>query len=54
MNSFTDRMIASVQEARIALETLFVRDAIEAWLEEARTLGREIPAPSRHLATTQA
>lgn len=31
VNSFTDRMISSVQEARIALETLFLRDAIEAW-----------------------
>ncbi len=27
-----------------------VGDAIEAWIEEALALGREIPAPSRHLA----
>ena len=25
-----------------------VADAIAAWIEEARALGREIPAPSRH------
>jgi antitoxin HicB len=25
-----------------------VRDAIGAWIEEARALGRELPAPSRH------
>ncbi len=27
-----------------------VGDAIEAWIEEARALGRTIPAPSRHVA----
>jgi antitoxin HicB len=27
-----------------------VGDAIEAWIEEARALGRPIPVPSRHLA----
>lgn len=26
-----------------------VGDAIEAWVEEARALGRVVPAPSRHL-----
>jgi predicted RNase H-like HicB family nuclease len=25
-----------------------VRDAIDSWIEEARTLGRPIPPPSRH------
>jgi predicted RNase H-like HicB family nuclease len=30
-------------------EALFnVRDAIRSWIEEARALGRGIPAPSRH------
>jgi predicted RNase H-like HicB family nuclease len=30
-------------------EALFnVRDAIKSWVEEARALGRNIPAPSRH------
>jgi antitoxin HicB len=24
-----------------------VRDAVEAWIEEARALGRAVPAPSR-------
>ena len=24
-----------------------IRDAVEAWIEEARTLGRQVPAPSR-------
>jgi len=28
-----------------------VRDAINAWIEEARSLGRQVPAPtSRHVA----
>ncbi len=27
-----------------------VREAISDWLDEARDLGRSIPAPSRHLA----
>lgn len=27
-----------------------VGDAIGAWIEEARALGRVVPAPSRHLA----
>ena len=28
-----------------------VRDAVEAWIEEARALGRPVPAPSRrHVA----
>jgi len=28
-----------------------VRDAVEAWIEEARVLGRPVPAPShRHVA----
>lgn len=31
-----------------------VGDAIEAWLEEARALGRAIPTPSRHLVPVQA
>ncbi len=26
-----------------------VGDAIDAWIEEARALGRTIPSPSRHL-----
>jgi predicted RNase H-like HicB family nuclease len=26
-----------------------VRDAIEAWVSEAKALGRPVPAPSRHL-----
>ena len=30
-----------------------VGDAIEAWIEEARALGREVPAPSRHLVAAQ-
>lgn len=30
-----------------------VGDAIAAWIEEARSLGRAIPAPSRHLAAAQ-
>lgn len=30
---FTEQMIASVQEARVALETLFLRDAMAAWRE---------------------
>ncbi len=30
-----------------------VGDAIEAWIEEARALGRAIPAPSGHLVTAQ-
>jgi antitoxin HicB len=25
-----------------------VRDAVEAWIEEARTPGRTVPPPSRH------
>ncbi|NJL08648.1 MAG: type II toxin-antitoxin system HicB family antitoxin [Methylacidiphilales bacterium] len=29
-----------------------VQDAICAWIEAARDLGREVPAPSRHLAGT--
>ena len=31
-----------------------VGDAIEAWIEEARAVGRVIPAPSRHLVPAQA
>ena len=31
-----------------------VGDAIEAWIEEARALGREIPLPSCHLVQVQA
>lgn len=27
-----------------------VRDAIASWVDAARTMGRTIPAPSRHLA----
>jgi predicted RNase H-like HicB family nuclease len=27
-----------------------VRDAVEAWIEAARALGRAVPAPSRHVA----
>ncbi|MBV8616940.1 MAG: type II toxin-antitoxin system HicB family antitoxin [Acetobacteraceae bacterium] len=27
--------------------------AIAAWIEEARALGREVPTPSRHLATAR-
>jgi predicted RNase H-like HicB family nuclease len=27
-----------------------VRDAVDAWIEEARVLGRPVPAPSRHRA----
>jgi antitoxin HicB len=27
---------------------LNVRDAIKSWVEEARALGRDIPAPTRH------
>jgi antitoxin HicB len=27
-----------------------VEDAIAAWIEEARALGRPVPAPRRHLA----
>ncbi|HEV2562634.1 MAG TPA: type II toxin-antitoxin system HicB family antitoxin [Rhizomicrobium sp.] len=27
-----------------------IADAIEAWIEEARSTGREIPEPSQHLA----
>ena len=30
-----------------------VADAITAWVEEARALGRAIPAPSRHLIVAQ-
>ena len=30
-----------------------VGDAIEAWIEEARALGRAIPAPSQHLVPAQ-
>ena len=30
-----------------------VGDAIEAWVEEARALGRVVPAPSRHLVPMQ-
>ena len=29
---------------------LNVRDAIRTWIDAARTMGRTIPAPSRHLA----
>ena len=28
-----------------------IRDAIAAWIEAARDMGRPIPKPSRHLAT---
>ncbi len=28
-----------------------VQDAIRAWIDTAREMGRTIPAPSRHLAT---
>ncbi|MDQ2802328.1 MAG: type II toxin-antitoxin system HicB family antitoxin [Pseudomonadota bacterium] len=31
-----------------------VGDAIEAWIEEARALGRAIPVPSRHLSPARA
>ncbi|WP_414470751.1 type II toxin-antitoxin system HicB family antitoxin [Microvirga sp. M2] len=27
-----------------------VQDAIAAWIEEARAIGREVPAPARHAA----
>jgi predicted RNase H-like HicB family nuclease len=30
-----------------------VRDAIAAWIEEARATGRGIPAPSRHHAAAE-
>lgn len=30
-----------------------IGDAIEAWIEEAQALGREIPSPSRHLVPAQ-
>jgi len=30
-----------------------VGDAIEAWIDEARRLGRVLPMPSRHLVTIQ-
>lgn len=30
-----------------------VGDAIAAWIEEAQVLGREVPAPSRHLIAAQ-
>ena len=30
-----------------------VGDAIEAWIEEAVALGREVPTPSRHLMAAQ-
>ncbi len=30
-----------------------VGDAINAWIEEASTLGRPIPVPSRHLVSAQ-
>ena len=30
-----------------------VRDAIAAWIEEARALGRPIPSPSRHHAAAE-
>ena len=31
-----------------------VRDAVEAWIEEARTLGRQVPAPKRrHVAAAE-
>ena len=31
-----------------------VGDAIEAWIEEAHTLGRAVPGPSRHLVSARA
>jgi antitoxin HicB len=30
-----------------------VRDAVAAWIEEAKALARDIPKPSRHLAATE-
>ena len=30
-----------------------IGDAIEAWIEEARALGRAIPTPSQHLVAAQ-
>jgi predicted RNase H-like HicB family nuclease len=30
-----------------------VRDAIAAWIDEARALGREIPPPSRHFIAAE-
>lgn len=37
--SFSERTVASVQEARFALETLFLRDAIAAWREGRSDVG---------------
>jgi antitoxin HicB len=30
-----------------------VQDAVAAWIEEAKALGRPIPPPSRHLAAAE-
>ena len=30
-----------------------VRDAVAAWIEEARALGRVVPEPSRHVAQSK-
>ena len=39
--------------ATLELAARNVGDAIEAWIEEARALGRTIPAPSQHLVPAQ-
>jgi antitoxin HicB len=30
-----------------------VRDAIAAWIEEARAIGQEVPPPTRHFAAAE-
>jgi antitoxin HicB len=30
-----------------------IRDAIAAWIDEAKRLGRSVPAPSRHLLAAE-
>jgi len=31
----------------------FVREAIDAWIEEATALGRAVPQPSRHIVAAE-
>jgi antitoxin HicB len=43
--------ISDGETAEAALAS--VRDAVAAWIEEAKALGRDIPKPTRHLAAAE-